>query len=157
MKSIFSLFVVVFSTFSIYSQVAVASAGGNFTSTGGSSSFTIGQISYTTFTGSNQSVAQGVQHPLEIQMLSDSVFLSENSIVSVYPNPTSENIFLEISDHFLDNFTYSLWDIKGEELSKGVIRDSKTTITIKNFANGIYFLKVTQQNVSNKVFKIIKK
>lgn len=155
-KSIFSFYIVLLSS-SIYSQEAVTSAGGNFTGTGGSSSYTIGQISYTTLTESSQSIAQGVQQPVEIQILSDSDFLSKNSTVLIYPNPTSENIFLEISDHHLDICAYIISDIKGQELGRGVIKDSITPITIKNFANGIYFLKVTKQNVSYKVFKIIKK
>lgn len=157
MKSVFSLFVVVFSTFNIYSQETVTSAGGNFSVAGGSASYTIGQISYTTLTQSNQSLNQGVQQPVEIITLSDSVFLFENSIVMAYPNPTSDNIFLEISNDFLENCTYSIWDSKGVEVYKGVVRDSITTIPIKNFAIGIYFLTVNKQNVSNKVFKIIKK
>ena len=155
MKSIFYLFVVICST-SIYSQEIITTTGGNCSGTGGSCSYTIGQISYSTLTNSNQSIAQGVQQPIEIEVLSDGDFLSENVSVKVYPNPTSETIFLEISDQFGDNCTYSILDSNGRELGRGVIRDSITPITIKNFAIGIYFLKVTKQKSSNKVFKIIK-
>jgi hypothetical protein len=155
MKSTLSFLIVLLSS-NIYSQEAVISAGGNFTGTGGSSSYTIGQISYNTITDSSQSIAQGVQQPVEIQLLSDSDFLSKNSKVLIYPNPTSENIFLEFSEHQISDCAYLLYDTKGQELGCGVIKDSITPINIKNFANGIYFLKVTKQNISNIVFKIIK-
>lgn len=157
MKSIFSLLALMSSISSIYSQEAVTSAGGNFIGSGGSSSYSIGQISYTTLSDNSQSISQGVQQSFEIQTLSDSNFSAENALVKIYPNPTSENIFLEVSDPNLYNCAYTVWDSTGKELSGGAIKNPITTITIKNFINGIYFLKVTKQNVSNKVFKIIKK
>ena len=47
-------------------QESVNSTGGNATGSGGTVSYTIGQVGYTTNTGSNGSVAQGVQQAYEI-------------------------------------------------------------------------------------------
>jgi hypothetical protein len=43
-------------------------AGGEATGSGGSVSYSVGQVVYTTNTGINGSVAQGVQQPYEFQM-----------------------------------------------------------------------------------------
>jgi hypothetical protein len=49
-------------------QTATVSAGGNAIGTGGSVSYSVGQIAYTNNSNSNGSVAQGVQYPYEIQL-----------------------------------------------------------------------------------------
>ena len=51
-------------------QQAVTPAGGNATGSSGNSSFTIGQVAYTTNGNANYSVADGVQQPFEISILS---------------------------------------------------------------------------------------
>ena len=55
-----SLFVVI-ATLEIHSQKSVAASGGDASGTGGSSSYSIGQVFYSNHTGLNGSEAQGVQ------------------------------------------------------------------------------------------------
>ena len=55
-----SLFVVI-ATLEIHSQESVAASGGDASGTGGSSSYSIGQVFYSNYTGLNGSEAQGVQ------------------------------------------------------------------------------------------------
>jgi hypothetical protein len=148
---------VLFGTYSIYSQTAITSSGGTAIGEGGSATYSIGQLVYTTQIQNNVSIAQGVQQAYEFQVLSNLDVLTTNLTLLAYPNPTSDNFVLSISDNFQDNLAYTLFDIQGKQLLTGDIRDSKTQITIQNFANGIYFLKVTKQSLSIKVFKIIKK
>ena len=45
----------------VNAQTTIATTGGNAAGSGGSFSYTVGQISYSTVSGTNGSVAQGVQ------------------------------------------------------------------------------------------------
>jgi uncharacterized protein (TIGR02145 family) len=49
-------------------QNTIPAAGGNAKGSGGSASFTVGQIFYTKLSGTNGSVVQGIQQPHEISM-----------------------------------------------------------------------------------------
>ena len=61
----------------LHAQESVNSSGGEATGTGGTASYSVGQVVYTTATGTNGSVAQGVQQPYEI---STTVGINETSI-----------------------------------------------------------------------------
>jgi hypothetical protein len=50
-------------------QESVNGSGGDATGTGGTSSYSIGQVVYTTATGTNGSVAQGVQQLMKFPLL----------------------------------------------------------------------------------------
>ncbi|MGB4293795.1 MAG: hypothetical protein WBJ37_13065 [Bacteroidales bacterium] len=52
-------------------QNTVTSAGGDASGSGGSVSYTTGQIVYTTVSSANNSVAQGVQQPWEISVVTE--------------------------------------------------------------------------------------
>jgi hypothetical protein len=156
MKKIILVLLILFTIHFVHSQTTIASSGGTAIGSGGTSTYTIGQLVYTTNGQSNGTIAQGVQQAFEFQVLSNSEFLSENLTLLAYPNPTSDNFVLSISDNFQDNLTYSLFDAQGKQLINGIISDSIIQITLENFANGIYFLKVANPNLSIKIFKIIK-
>ena len=79
-------------------QQANPAAGGDATGSGGSVAYSVGQIVYTTHTGTTGSVAQGVQQPYEISV----VLGIENSLIDLdinaYPNPTTQK-------QIINNFT----------------------------------------------------
>ena len=52
----------------LHAQENTTAAGGEATGSGGTASYSVGQVVYTTVTGTNGSVAQGVQHPYEISI-----------------------------------------------------------------------------------------
>ena len=52
-----------------YAQESANASGGNATGSGGTLAYSIGQIVFTTNTGSTGSVAQGVQHGYEIYLV----------------------------------------------------------------------------------------
>lgn len=57
-----------FGMFGLQAQQVVTTSGGNASGSGGSVSYTIGQIVYTTNTNSNGSVAKGVQNHIRFQL-----------------------------------------------------------------------------------------
>ncbi len=77
-------------------QESTNASGGDATGTGGTASYSVGQVVYTTNTGSTGSVAQGVQHAYEIFTLG--IKETELNIsLTAFPNPTTENLTLQIS------------------------------------------------------------
>lgn len=141
----------------VYSQTTIAPSGGTVLSNGGTSTYTIGQLVYETYNQNNGSIAQGVQHAFEIQVLSSAEFLSEKLTLLTYPNPTSSNLVLKVSSAPIDKLEYTLFDILGKQILGGIITKKETTIKIQYISNGVYFLKVTKNKQLLKSLKIIKK
>ena len=148
--------------FDLHAQNAIVSSGNDATGTGGNVSLTIGQIVYSTISGTNGSIIQGVQQPFEI---SEVTGIEEANGISleftVYPNPVTTDIMLRIEDYDVENLRYQLYDINGKALEDEKIYSNLTTIKMQEYLPGIYFLKVSetdqfgpQQTI--KTFKIVK-
>jgi len=146
------LFLLVFNV--TFAQKSAVAAGGNATGTGGTASFSVGQISYKSPSGNL--VSDGVQQPYEIQTLGKSDFEDIQLEMLVYPNPTNGELLLKIPDNNLENLTYQLFDVNGRNLISQSIHQIETAVSLKNFNTGVYFLAVLVQNKKIKNFKIIK-
>ncbi len=137
-------------------QQSFNASGGNATGIGGTASYSIGQLVYTTTTGSNGNVAQGVQHAYVIS--TTGVNETDLSIsLSVFPNPIVDNLTLQISDYTYKKLSYQLVDVQGNMLNSGQIVALQTLIDMKNLPQAAYFVNVVnQENKKVKSFKIIK-
>ena len=140
-----------------YAQEIVPSTGGDANGTGGTSSFTVGQVFYTSNASSAGFVSQGVQQAFEIQTLSNPSLLTVQLKAVTYPNPTTDYVELKITDTALENLQYTIFDVNGKTIISKKITTSSTKITMKNYSIGMYLLKLTQKNQPLKTFKIIKK
>ena len=146
----------------LQAQTSVNTTGGNASGSGGSTSYTVGQVVYQTHTGTNGSVAEGVQQPYEISVVTGiEQFNGVNLSVSAYPNPTTDNLTLSIDDdvhtrHALYELSYQLYDLNGKLLQSQTIKESQTHIPMSNLVRATYFVKVVQGNKEVKTFKIIK-
>ena len=137
-----------------FAQKSVVATGGNATGTGGTASFSVGQISYKSPTGNT--VSDGVQQPFEIFTLGTDDFPTIILQAIVYPNPTSSNINLIIENYSIDNLHYNLYDIQGRSIANQKITQQGTNITMENLQSANYFLQVFDNNKTLKTFKIIK-
>lgn len=140
----------------IQAQQAVLASGGNATGSGGSISYSIGQIDYITATGTTGSVSQGLQQPFEISTLSGAEFTQIKLEMLVYPNPTTTNVNLKIENYDFQDLNYQIFDINGREISNQKITNTETTISLENLNAAIYFLTVYDNKKAIKTFKIIK-
>jgi hypothetical protein len=139
----------------LQAQESLNTTGGNATGTAGSVSYSIGQIAYKTHTGTNSTLAEGIQQPIEVsEATAIGEFPGMNISISAYPNPTHDLLMLEINTDFL-SLSYELCNLQGNLLFKEKIIDSKTTIVVATLIPSIYFLKVMQGNKEIKTFKII--
>ena len=143
----------------VYSQNANTASGGNASGNGGSASYSIGQIVYTTSNGTSGSVAQGVQQPFEISVVSGIDDNNINLSFTAYPNPTSDMLTLKVNASTtvsIKSLSYQLFDISGKLLESKKIKRDETTISMERLVSSIYFLKVTDGVKEVKTFKIIK-
>ncbi len=152
----FSIFIFLLLFSYTYAQKSIVATGGKATGVGGTSSYSVGQISYKSPDGNL--VSDGVQQPYEIITLGKSTLENITLEMKVFPNPTIGIANLKITSKNTDNFNYQLFDINGKILSKiEKISNLETSVDLRNYSKGIYLLQITVQNKKVKSFKIIKK
>lgn len=147
---------VVFGLTGLHAQQAITTTGGEASGSGGTVSYTLGQVVYNTHNGTNGSVAEGVQQPYEISAITG---IEETGIgleMSAYPNPVTEFIKLKVESEKFEKLKYQLYDINGKLLDSEIITGSETTINMGSFIPSTYFLRVVNNNQVVKLFKIIK-
>ena len=142
----------------LQAQEAIPTAGGEASGSGGTASYTVGQVVYTTNQGTGgNTVAQGVQQPFEISVVTGIAEAKGiNLSVTAYPNPTTDYLTLRIDEFEISNLSYQLYDMQGKLLQSEKIRDNQTSIVMSNLVPATYFVKVIQGKKELKSFKIIK-
>ena len=151
------LFLAGFCMTSIYSQEATVTAGGDISGSNGSASYSVGSVVYYHYEGSNGSVLPGVMQPYEIsEVTSSEVSKDLESVVLVYPNPVVDNLNLMVEIPDTSGMHYELYDMNGRLLENRKLEGVNTIINMSNQASEIYFIKVIQENVIIKIFKVIK-
>jgi len=137
-------------------QQASTASGGDATGSGGSVAYSVGQVVYTTNTNSNGSVGQGVQQVYEVYNLGINETTLSISVV-VFPNPTTDEVTLQMSNYNNEKLSYQLFDLQGRLLSNYPIEAQQTQIKMNSLPVATYFLNVvSQENKKVQSFKIIK-
>lgn len=156
-----------FSLSTLMAQETIPATGGNASGSGGTVSYSVGQVVYTTNTGTNGSVAQGVQQPFEISVVTGIEQTAINLAISAYPNPTTDYLVLKIENYDNGNLSYQLFDMQGKLLENKKVTGNETSIDMSKLVPATYFVKVyavgrndrtgvTEGNKEVKTFKIIK-
>jgi hypothetical protein len=142
---------------SLKAQLSVNATGGNASGSGGSVNYSVGQVANQTHTGSNGSVAEGVQQPYEISVVTVIEEAKGLSLsVMAYPNPTNENVILRIDKFELSKLSFQLYDMNEKLLQSEIITSNQTIIVMSNLVSATYFVKVIQGDKEVKTFKVIK-
>jgi hypothetical protein len=135
-------------------------AGGNASGSGGSISYSVGQIDYRTKSGTGGVITEGVQQPYEITEITTGINEPTNTSsfsAVAFPNPTSGTVELQISSSTgSDQFTYELFDINGNSIKQGSITGNTARINMASLSGGTYFLRVVSSDKAVKTFRIIK-
>lgn len=139
-------------TLELSAQENTVASGGKATGSGGTVSYSLGQVVYSTNIGTNGSVSQGLQQPYAV---STTVGINETSIqLNAYPNPTTNNLTLTTDDS--ESLSYQLFNIQGAEISSKTLNSKTSNISLEGHPPATYFLKVIKNNEVIKAFKIIK-
>ena len=135
-------------------QVAVAASGGEASGSGGSASFTVGQMFYQNISDTGGTISEGVQQPFEIFIpVSLESDLSIN--LSVYPNPTLGQLQLEINTDRFDGMRYQLLSLQGRSIASAAVSQPLTQIDMSRLAQGTYFIRVMREGQLLQTIKII--
>ncbi len=145
-----------FSASVIYSQVAVSASGSDATGTGGTASYTVGQVAYKTTSGTNGSVSAGVQQAYTISATTGVNETNFNLEASVYPNPTTDLLVLSVNE-LKEDYKYKVLDMAGKLLSNGKLTNHQTQLDFSNYTAGSYYVNITSNQSKNiKTFQVIK-
>ncbi len=151
------LFLLCFFITSVNAQQLTTASGGDASGPGGTVAYSIGQLVYKTNTSSSGSVAQGVEQPYEISIVSGIESTNDLSIkLNAYPNPTIDCLTLFVENSELIMLNFHLFDVNGKLIETKNITKNKETINMVNLPNSTYFLKVFNNKIEIKTFKIIK-
>jgi hypothetical protein len=136
-------------------QQNTVSSGGIASGSGGTVTYSMGQVAFISSTGSNGNVNQGVQQPYEIYSLgiNESVFSFD---LSVFPNPTTDVLNLTIKNFNGENLSYQLVDFNGKIIQTAVIKNELTSINLSELPMASYFINLLENNQKVQSFKIIK-
>ena len=140
----------------LHAQESPTASGGDATGSGGTVAYSVGQVVYTTNTDASGTVSQGVQQAYEI--FTTGIKETELNIsLSIFPNPTADNLTLQISDYNNEKLSYQLFDMQGKLLNNGQVTAQQTQINTSSLPSATYFINVVnQENKKVQSFKIIK-
>jgi hypothetical protein len=141
----------------LYAQQSTNAGGGDAAGIGGTTSYSLGQVFYTSNNNSNGTVAQGVQQPYEIATLSGKELAEISLTMQAYPNPATNYLTLNVGENERSNLAFKLVDLNGRSIENRRISTAIETIDMQRLPAAVYFLKVSRNNREIKNFSIIKK
>ncbi len=149
----------------LFSQESLNSSGGGASSKSGSVSYSLGQFVYSEVQSSSGSIIQGVQHPNVLYEYFDEDSLKNlerlDILFVVYPNPTTEFLYLYAKEYDTHNYFCTLSDLRGSIVAKGGITSLETRIDMRYLTSSAYILtiynKKSRRNKKLKTFKVVKK
>jgi len=76
--------------------------------------------------------------------------------VRIYPNPTSDNLTIEFPEQNSKHYTIIIMNVVGE-----IVKEQKSTsskiVNMENLNSGLYFLQLIGDDISNAVYKVVKR
>ena len=145
-------------TVSLSAQSAVVPTGGTASGSGGSVTYTVGQIADQHVYGTGQYIIEGVQQPYEIQTVGVNNYPGITLSAIVYPNPTVGKVMLSISNFDIPSsgLMLQVFDFNGKQLQTMVIKDAQTEIDMSGYAAATYQLRVVNGKQVMKTFNVVK-
>lgn len=138
-------------------QQNTVATGGDIVGSGGSVSYTVGQIDFTYLSGAGGSLNQGVQQPYEITLTNVAEGNGSSGLsCDLYPNPTADFVVLSRKDDLSQSMSYRLLDMDGKVLMQENFIKAETNIPMGKLAAGTYYVRVISSKTEVKSFKIIK-
>ena len=137
-----------------FGQYSISTTVGHFKSSGGSTSFTVGQVVYVLKKGNGTYLNEGVQqiYTKKTTPIEELVYLKE---VLLYPNPTQETFTLIMSTKEDVLVGYTIMDYLGKEIRNGNILSEKSEISLVDLPSGNYFISLKSKK-ENRIFKMVK-
>lgn len=157
MKRTFFVFVGMILCLNGFSQeiksYVISSTGASIMGENGALYLSIGEPMNTEISGGEIMISQGFLQVSIAGTSSNENILDEE--ISVYPNPTSDQLFIEMPD-MNGEYRYQLFNSLGADIVIKEMKSSKTMVDLNSLESGTYFLKVNKGSKSSKTLKIVK-
>lgn len=144
---------------SALAQVSVNASGGKAMGVGGSQSYSVGQLVYSSMSDGSKTILQGAQQVYIISTVTEIANAKDiNLSVLAYPNPVKDNLKLIVNSekYFLPSLQVKIVDISGKTLGIKNFSSPDLQIDMSQFPPATYFLIILQNNNELKTFKVVK-
>lgn len=158
MKNLFiTLFFSVLAT-AMFAQSAIVPVGGTASGSGGSATYTVGQIAVQRADNGSYYIIEGVQQPYEIQVVGINEYPGIALQAIVYPNPTQHFVQLRITNYEIpaEGLTAQLFDANGKFLHEYKVTSMETKMDLEMYPTATYQLRVLNGSKLLKTFKVVK-
>jgi hypothetical protein len=110
----------------LHAQATNPATGENGSGSGGSVSYTVDQVTYSSLSGTNGTLAKGIQRPFEISVIT-AIKSAEgiNLECVVCPNPTRARIKLVVRAKDLNDLRFQLYDLNGVLFQEKKLKPTK--------------------------------
>lgn len=139
-----------------FSQANTVSAGGDASGSGGTSSYSIGQIDYISSMSSTGKMDQGNQQPYELYLLNLTDEDQNHFTLTIGPNPTFDKLNLSLQGDVQEDLYFEIVDVEGRILHAKIKLLKEQTIRMDHIASGNYFLTVYKNTDIVKSYQLIK-
>ncbi len=154
-----AFFCVMLVSVSAMAQVSVNASGAKASGVGGSQSYSVGQIVFSSNSDGSNSLVHGVQQVYVVSVVTREADASDiNLSLLAYPNPVNNYLMIKVnSDKYaVSSLKAKIVDINGKTLSIKNFSNANFQIDMSQFIPARYFLIVLQNNKELKTFKVIK-
>ena len=155
MKHLILTTFIILTYFKLHAQNGQVVAGGDATGSGGTATYSLGQVAYTQSTDNDTTVSNGIQKPIIISTTLGNDETSINLKLAIYPNPTPNILVLQVEEK-ARSLSYKLHDLQGRIIQAEKITKNSTTINLEGKAHATYVLSIIENGTIIKSFKIIK-
>ena len=140
----------------LHGQQSSNASGGDAAGAGGSASYSVGQVAYTSVSGTTGTSNQGVQQPYEFFVVGVDNYPAITLSLSVFPNPTQDEINLKVENGDFTGLNFTLYDLSGKAIMSEEVSSVLTVVPMQKLASATYLLRVNNAQNELKTFKIIK-
>ncbi|HMN05157.1 MAG TPA: hypothetical protein PKD45_05465 [Flavobacteriales bacterium] len=140
---------------SAMAQQAVTPAGADASGNGGSLAWTLGQVDAAFLNSSAGSMAQGVQHPVELLTVAVEE-QGQTPGLSAWPNPTADALTIDFGEAFDANTQYQVLDAAGNLIAEGRVNASPFTISFLDRPAASYFIRILHPDGTSSLLPVIK-
>jgi hypothetical protein len=137
-----------------FSQQSAVSTGGEINSAFVNISYSIGQTFFESNNIDSLTFNHGLQQPFKHDNLQTSIV--KKIILEVYPNPTTQQIWINLNSYKSSMLSYSLINLHGMIIEKNSIQNEISNISTDFLPPSTYFLIVYDDFNKIASFKIIK-
>jgi hypothetical protein len=139
---------------SLVAQHDVVAAGGNGSSSGGSISYSIGQIAYTNESNAAGSIHMGVQQTYTVTPIFVEEALSQIEF-SLYPNPTRDHVIISMPLMRM-GVVVSVFDMEGNLVVETPVQSTQTLLLAQEWPAAHYIIRICDDAVNCSEYKLIK-